>query len=40
MFPTQKKLEMFARITVSGWDTYGNEVEKYNKEKVQVQLDI
>ena len=40
MFPTQKKLEMFARITVPGWDTYGNEVEKYNKEKVQVQLDI
>jgi N6-adenosine-specific RNA methylase IME4 len=27
MFPTQKKLEMFARETKEGWDCWGNEVE-------------
>lgn len=26
MFPTQRKLEMFARRERSGWDLYGNEV--------------
>lgn len=26
MFPTQKKLEMFARQTSDGWDVWGNEV--------------
>jgi len=26
MFPTQKKLEMFARQTSIGWDVWGNEV--------------
>jgi len=29
MFPTQKKLEMFARTTTEGWDVMGNEVEKF-----------
>jgi N6-adenosine-specific RNA methylase IME4 len=27
MFPTQKKIELFARETVEGWDAWGNEVE-------------
>lgn len=27
MFPTQKKLELFAREKVDGWDVWGNEVE-------------
>ena len=27
MFPTQKKLEMFARQKCDGWDVFGNEVE-------------
>ena len=27
MFPTQTKLEMFARSTTDGWDVFGNEVE-------------
>jgi N6-adenosine-specific RNA methylase IME4 len=26
MFPTQKKLELFARVKSDGWDTWGNEV--------------
>ena len=27
MFPTQKKVELFAREVVEGWDRWGNEVE-------------
>jgi N6-adenosine-specific RNA methylase IME4 len=27
MFPTQRKLEMFARRRVEGWDAWGNEIE-------------
>ena len=27
MFPTQRKLELFAREVVEGWDRWGNEVE-------------
>jgi N6-adenosine-specific RNA methylase IME4 len=27
MFPTQKKLELFARQRTEGWDVFGNEVE-------------
>ena len=27
MFPTQTKLEMFARQSAEGWDAWGNEVE-------------
>ena len=27
MFPTQKKLEMFARNATEGWSVFGNEVE-------------
>jgi N6-adenosine-specific RNA methylase IME4 len=27
MFPTQKKVELFAREVVEGWDRFGNEVE-------------
>ena len=27
MFPTQKKLEMFARQSADGWDVWGNEIE-------------
>ena len=27
MFPTQNKLELFARQKVEGWDCWGNEVE-------------
>lgn len=27
MFPTQKKVELFARQKVEGWDCWGNEVE-------------
>jgi len=30
MFPTQTKLEMFARTRSPGWDTWGNEEDKYN----------
>jgi len=29
MFPTQTKLEMFARTTPSGWDVYGNQTTKF-----------
>jgi N6-adenosine-specific RNA methylase IME4 len=27
MFPTQKKLELFARVKTDGWHTWGNEIE-------------
>ena len=27
MFPTQKKIELFARQKTEGWDTWGNEVD-------------
>lgn len=27
MFPTQRKLELFARVNAPGWDAWGNEVE-------------
>ena len=27
MFPTQNKIELFARETVDGWDCFGNEVD-------------
>lgn len=30
MFPTQRKLEMFARAETPGWDVWGNETEKFN----------
>jgi len=30
MFPTQQKIELFAREKVEGWDCWGNEVDKYN----------
>lgn len=30
MFPTQKKIELFARNTSTGWDVYGNETTKYD----------
>lgn len=30
MFPTQNKLEMFARSTHKGWDAHGNETRKFN----------
>jgi N6-adenosine-specific RNA methylase IME4 len=29
MFPTQNKIELFARQTTPGWDVYGNETEKF-----------
>ena len=29
MFPTQSKLEMFARTTSPGWAVWGNQTEKY-----------
>lgn len=29
MFPTQSKLEMFARTTTTGWDVFGNQVNKF-----------
>ena len=29
MFPTQSKLEMFARTQYEGWDSWGNEVDKF-----------
>jgi N6-adenosine-specific RNA methylase IME4 len=28
MFPTQKKIELFARKKVDGWDVFGNEINK------------
>lgn len=27
MFPTQNKIELFARQKVDGWDSWGNEIE-------------
>ena len=30
MFPTQNKIELFARQTTPGWDVYGNETDKFN----------
>ena len=35
MHPTQTKLEMFARISMSGWDVWGNEVDKFNEEETK-----
>ena len=29
MFPTQTKLEMFARTTPAGWDVSGNQTTKF-----------
>lgn len=34
MHPTQSKLEMFARVSTPGWDVWGNEVEKFNEERL------
>jgi N6-adenosine-specific RNA methylase IME4 len=31
MFPTQDKIELFARNKTDGWDVWGNEVWKYIK---------
>ena len=28
MFPTQKKIELFARQKTEGWDVWGNEVDE------------
>jgi len=30
MFPTQKKVELFARTQSEGWDVVGNEIEKFD----------
>lgn len=30
MFPNHSKLEMFARTSPDGWDTFGNQVDKFN----------
>lgn len=35
MHPEQSKLEMFARTTAPGWDSWGLEVGKFDKEKVK-----
>lgn len=35
MFPTQSKLEMFARCTTPGWDTWGNEFNSDTTLEVQ-----
>ena len=35
MHPTQSKLEMFARISMPGWDVWGNEVDKFNEEETK-----
>lgn len=32
MFPQQNKMEMFARTTLSGWDVFGNETEKFDSQ--------
>ena len=32
MFPTQTKLEMFARTSAPGWDVMGNETDKFDHE--------
>ena len=32
MFPTQKKIEIFARNSSPGWDTFGNEASKFDIE--------
>ena len=32
MFPTQTKLEMFARTSIPGWDVMGNETDKFDHE--------
>lgn len=29
MFPSQRKLEMFARVRPKGWDVYGNQTSKF-----------
>ena len=35
MHPTQTKLEMFARVSMPGWDVWGNEVDKFNEEETK-----
>lgn len=32
MFPSQSKIELFARKTIPGWDNWGNEVNKFDNE--------
>ena len=34
MFPSQNKLEMFARVKKTGWDNWGNELE------TDVQIEV
>lgn len=38
MFPTENKIELFARNTRAGWDCWGNEIEKVdNNDKVHCR---
>jgi N6-adenosine-specific RNA methylase IME4 len=30
MFPSQKKIELFARVSTVGWDSIGNEIDGKN----------
>lgn len=34
MFPTQKKLEMFARVAKKGWSVWGNETKKFKRKRI------
>jgi N6-adenosine-specific RNA methylase IME4 len=42
MFPTQSKIELFARQKVVGWDCWGNEVESdinlFGKQEIREQM--
>ena len=33
MFPTQNKIELFARERFDGWDAWGNEIKEVKNEK-------
>ena len=38
MFPSQKKIELFAREKAQGWDAWGNEIESNIKIEVKNEL--
>lgn len=38
MFPNGKRIELFARTAMPGWDAWGNEVEKFSGEKLSKGL--
>lgn len=40
MYPNTKKIELFARRSREGWDVWGNETTKFDKEKREEKCEI